>query len=348
MSVGHGVPPVASPRARPAARIIRRAAAALALAWGAAACTAPGAAPDAAVEVEFADASRPTRCAEEDNVHVPVSGDGIASFRIVAEPPPYIVSVVEERSAPDFTDCDMSGDPVFRFAPRTVVLHEDPRLRIVGHAFETFWRPESVELRIGGRVERGLHLVQVIRRGPPRDVEVLVVDPSDGYWRAKPLPPAPPPDTAYGSSFLVGPVETRGRPMVALQRIDVDPATLSFGLAFADGRRGTLAVVEASPARTALAVTLEPPLPAGRPFAALRSMYVREDQSDVALARHPADGPPAVRAPIVGFGGFRAASARFGREARSNHNLGAPDMVFRDFVRRAGGAVPAPSAPRPY
>jgi hypothetical protein len=309
-----------------------RAAAALALAATLAGCSTPGV-PRSPVEVRFVDASRPTRCAEEDNVHVPVTGEGIASFRIVAEHPPYIASVTEERSAPDFTDCDMSGDPVHRFVPRTVVLHEDARLRIVGHAFETFWRPEVVDLRIGGRSEPGLHLVQVIRRGPPRDVEVLVLYPSDGYWRAKPLPPAHLPDTAYGSSFLVGPIEERGRPMVALRRVDIDPATLTFGLAFADGRRGTLAIVAADTARTELAVTIDPPVPAGRPFAALRSMFVREDNADVALARHPADGPATVRAPILGFGGFTAPSARFGREAPSNHNLGAPDTVFRDFRR---------------
>jgi hypothetical protein len=320
---------------RPAGRLAR-ALALVALIAGAG-CAVRGA--PAPVEVEFVDASRPTRCAEEDNIHVPMRGEGIAAFRIVAEHPPYIASVAEERSAPDFTDCDMSNDPVHRFTPRTVVLHEDASLRIVGHAFETFWRPEVVDVHVGGRTEAGLHLVQVIRRGPPRDVEMLVVYPSDGYWRAKPLPPPHLPDTAYGSSFLVGPIETRGRPMVALRRIDVDPATLTFRLSFAGGGRGTLVIVDAGAARTELAVTLDPPVPAGRPFAALRSMFVREDQADVALASHPADGPAAARAPILGFGGFRAASARVGREVPSNHNLGAPDMVFRDFVRGAGAGT---------
>ncbi len=289
--------------------------------------------PGQPVAVEFVDASHPTRCAEEDNVDVPLNGDRIASFRIVAEHPPYIASVVEERSAPDFTDCDMSNDPVFKFTPRTVVLHDEPRLRIVGHTFPTFWRPEVVDVRIGERSEPGLHLIQVIRPGVTRDVEILVLYPSDGYWRTKPLPPAHLPDTAYGSSFLVGPVEQRGRPMVALQRVDIDPSTLTFRLAFADGRRGVLAIAAVDSARIALDVTIDPPLPAGRPFAGLRSMFVREDQADVAVARHPANGTPALRAPILGFGRFTATDARFGRERPSEHNLGAPDMVFRDFRR---------------
>lgn len=284
--------------------------------------------------VEFLDASRPTRCAEEDNVDVPIRGEGVAAFRVVAEHPPYVASIVEDSTAPDFTDCDMSNDPVFRFTPRTVVLHEDATLRVVGHAFETFWRPEQVDVVVGGRVERGLHLVQIVRRGAQRDVEMLVVYPSDGYWRAKPLPPPNLPDTAYGSSFLVGPVEQRGRPMVAFRRIAFDPAAMRFDLDFADGRRGTLAFAEASSARMELAVTLDPPVPAGQAFAALRSMYVRTDQADVSIARTPADDTAAPVRPIIGFGGFRAADARFGRIAPSKHNLSAPDMVFRGFLGR--------------
>lgn len=301
--------------------------------------TPPGAAVRAAAvaeprEVEFVDASRPTRCAEEDNIHVPVRGERITSFRIVAEHPPYLASILEDSTAPDFTDCDPSGDPVHRFTPRSVVLHEDATLRVVGHAFETFWRPELVALRVGERLEHGLHLVQIVRRGPVRDVEILVVYPSDGYWRAKPLPPPGLPDTAFGSSFLIGPIEDRGRPMVALTRIDFDPAALRFELHFADGRRGSLAITEASSERLALAVTLDPPLPAQRPFAALRSMFVRPDQADVAIARVPADGPPTHVAPIIGFGGLRGSQARFGRLEPSRHNLSAPDMVLRDFLGR--------------
>ncbi|HYF58651.1 MAG TPA: hypothetical protein VEA81_06810 [Burkholderiaceae bacterium] len=292
------------------------------------------------VPVDFVDASRPTRCAEEDNVYVRIEGPDVSSFRIVAEHPPYVASIVEDSTAPDFTDCDMSGDPVFRFEPRTVVLHEDATLRVVGHRFETFWRPENVDVVVDGRREPGLHLVQLIRRGPPRDVEMLVVYPSDGYWRPKPLPPAHLPDTAYGSSFLVGPIDEDGRPYVALSRIELDTASLRFALSFADGSRGTLAIERATPERIVLAVALDPPRPAGRPFAALRSMFVRTEQADVSVARwRGADGAPRV-APILGFGRVRAPSARFGRDLPSRHNLSAPDVVFEGFETRGGAAAP--------
>lgn len=294
--------------------------------------TVPLAAGSAAAKVRFTDESRPTRCAEEDNVHVALHGERIAAFRIVGEHPPYIGGVTTDSTAPDFTDCDMSGDPVFRFTPRTVVLHEDATHRLVGHAFGTFWRPEQVTVRVGGREERGLHLLQLIRRGAARDVEMLVVYPSDGYWRLKPLPPAHLPDTAYGSSFLVGPVSHDGRPYVPLRSIDIDPVALSFALEFGDGTRGRLSVASVSSARIELAVTLDPPVPAGRSFAALRSMFVTPANADVSRAVFPARGAPVREGPILGFGSVVAPSARFGRVERSMHNLSAPDVVFEGFV----------------
>jgi hypothetical protein len=282
------------------------------------------------VAVEFLDASRPTRCAEEDNVYVQLRAPGIARFRIVGEHPPYIGAVTVDSTAPDFTDCDMSKDPVFRFVPTRVVLHEDASLRVVGHRYETFWRPGAVPMTVGGRRADGMHLVQLVRRGPEREVEMLVLYPSDGYWRLKPAPPGHLPDTAYGSSFLVGPVEERGRPFVALRRIDLDPATLTFRLVFGDGSRGSLRIAEWSPRRVALAVELDRPVRAGRPFAALRSMYVRVEQADASVVEHGA-GASRLVAPILGFGRVVAPRARFGRDEPSMHNLSAPDVVFEGF-----------------
>ena len=74
----------------------------------------------AAVAVDFVNASRPTRCAEEDNIYVKLMAPGVTSFRVSAEHPPYIAAVKKDSTAPDFTHCDMSQDPRFSFAPRTV------------------------------------------------------------------------------------------------------------------------------------------------------------------------------------------------------------------------------------
>jgi hypothetical protein len=289
---------------------------------------------------EFVNRSRPTRCAEEDNVDVRVMSPAVGRFSVTADHPPYISLIRTDSTAPDFTDCDMSGDPAHKFKPRTVILYEDASIRLVGHSFETFWRPEVVDFRVGGRSEPGLHLVQLLRKniaspGAPsaRDVEILVVYPSDGYWRAKPLPPAQLPDSAYGSSFLVGPVEDDGRPIVRFRSIRFDPADLSFHLEFSAGGKGVLKVIEASRQRTRLEVTLDRTMPEGRAFAALRSMYVTADNADTALAIAPLSRPGGEQhLPVMGFERFDAPWGRFGRTLPSRHNLSAPDTVFGEFA----------------
>ncbi|MBP8307288.1 MAG: hypothetical protein KAY46_08490 [Burkholderiaceae bacterium] len=284
------------------------------------------------VAVSVVNASRTTRCAEEDNIYVKLLGPQVGTFRIRAQHPPYISLVQTDSTAPDFTACDMSQDPSYPFAPRTVLLHEDADIRLVGHSFPTFWRPDVVDFVVNGRTESGLHLVQLIRRRAQGEVEVLVVYPADGYWRVKPLPPQSLPDTAYGSSFLFGPIEESSRPFVAIRRIGFDPSTLTFRLEFRDGTRGMLSVAEASPVQTLLALTIDPALPESRPFAALRSMYVSPAQADVSMASWRADASAMAVAPILGFGRVNAPSVRFGRVEPSRHNLSAPDLVFEEFA----------------
>jgi hypothetical protein len=303
----------------------------LAAVWFLAACCGePGAA--AALAVDIVNASRATRCAEEDNVYVKLLAAGIASFRLSAEHPPYIASLRKDSTAPDFTACDMSGDPVFRFTPRKVTLYVDRKIRLVGHTFGSFWRPDVVDFHVGRKTERGLHLVQLISRGPRGEVEILVVYPADGYWRVKPLPPATLKDTAYGSSFLFGPIEEGTRPFVAIRSIAFEPATLTFRVSFRNGASGILRIAEATPARTRLALDLDPPVDADRPFAALRSMFVTPRQADVAVAAWA--GEPA-SAPILEFKRINAPAVRFGRVEQSRHNLSAPDLVFHGFATAA-------------
>lgn len=296
------------------------------------------------VEAEFVNASRPTRCAEEDNVYVQVVGDRIGRFGLRAVHPAYIGAVRVDSTEPDFTHCDMSADPRFDSEPRTVVLHDDGEIKLVGHTFASFWRPSRVNFRVLDRQEAGLHLVQLIRRVAQGEVEQLVVYPADGYWRLKPMPPAALADTAYGSSFLFGPIEEDARPFVAVREIVFDPVRVSFRLRFADERIGTLAIVETGAAASSLEMTIDPPLPAGRPFAALRSMFVTPVQADVSTV-HWSDGAGASTRTILDFDRFRSAGARFGREQASTHNLSAPDFVFEGFRRARPETRPAEHTP---
>lgn len=295
-----------------------------------------------ALDVDFINASRPTACAEEDNVYIKLQQAGVTSFRVRAVHPPYIATVAQDSTAPDFSRCDMSHDPTFPAKPRTVTLYEDSEIRLVGHTYASFWRPDVVDFRVGARSEPGLHLVQLIRRRPEGDVEMLVVYPADGYWRAKPLPPSTLPDTAYGSSFLFGPTEESGRPFVAIKSIVFEPSTLTFRLVFRDGNQGSLRVAAATPDGLDLAITFESAIvfdsaTGGRPFAALRSMFVTPTQADVAQASWSDKNS----APILTFKQERAAQARFGRTQPSRHNLSAPDLIFDNFTNAARPSGPS-------
>ncbi|MBV9968562.1 MAG: hypothetical protein JO228_01155, partial [Xanthobacteraceae bacterium] len=125
--------------------------------------------------VEVVNASVPTLCAETDNVYLQFLSGEVRRFKIVAEHPSYAGTIVADRSAPDFRHCDMSGDPVFKAEPRRVTLYETGDLQLIGLTFTSFWRPNTVPVRVGQRVENGLHLLQLFTKYRQRTEEVLVV-----------------------------------------------------------------------------------------------------------------------------------------------------------------------------
>jgi hypothetical protein len=282
--------------------------------------------------VDVVNASEPTLCAEKDNVYLKLVSGAARRFAVEAVHPAYMGTIVVDRYAPDFRNCDMSGDPAHTFEPRRVTIYETEQWQLVGLTFPSFWRPNRVPVRVGDRVENGLHLLQLWTRFQERAEEVLVLYPADGYWRARPLPPAHLRWSAYGSSFLIGPVETEGRPLVDIRDIVFEPATRTFRLNFARGGAATLRLDALDQERIVLDVGLESPIAGERPFAALRSMFVTEVNADVAHVGWRSKGSNTWhQAPVMAFGRAEAVELWAGRTIASRHNLSAPDMVFRDF-----------------
>jgi hypothetical protein len=191
-----------------------------------------------------------------------------------------------------------------------------------------------VPVRIGNRVERGVHLVQLWMRDRGRPAEMLVLYPRDGYWRARPLPFGDLPSTVYGSSFLVGPVETQERPLVVLNEIAFDPQTLSFNIAFTRGGSARVAFAGIDQNEIKLDVTYSGEMPGSKPFASLRSMYTSDHIADVARVAWRASGASAWdEAPVLTFSGAPAVTELWaGRRQQSRHNLSAPDMIFSHFA----------------
>jgi hypothetical protein len=281
--------------------------------------------------VDVVNASVPTLCAETDNVYLRFLSAEVRRFKIVVEHPSYAGTIVADRSAPDFRHCDMSGDPVFKAEPRRVTLYETGDVQLVGYTFTSFWHPNTVPVRVGQLVENGLHLLQLFTKYRQRTEEVLVLYPPDGYWRARPLPPPHLGYSAYGSSFLLGPVEPTSRPFVDIREIAFDPAALTFRLALARGGGASLRVEAVDEEHIELAATLDPAV-APLPFAALRSMFVTETNADTAEATWLSRGARAfATAPVMDFQRASVTEFRAGRRLPSRHNTSAPDMVLRDF-----------------
>ncbi len=293
---------------------------------------APGAHAADQLAVDVVNASEPTLCAEKDNVYLKLQSAEVRRFTVEAAHPAYMGTIVKDRWAPDFSHCDMASDPAFKFEKRRLTIYETEEWQLVGLTFPSFWRPNQVPVRVGNRTETGFHLLQLWTRHQERAEEVLVLYPADGYWRARPLPPENLRWSAYGSSFLVGPVETAPRPFVDIKDVAFDPESRTFTLNFVRGGSATLRLDKLDQERIALDVALSAPMAPPQPFAALRSMFVTEGNADVAqVGWRGKDSPAWTQMPVMYFKSAAAIELWAGRTAPSRHNTSAPDMTFSAF-----------------
>jgi hypothetical protein len=284
------------------------------------------------IAVEVANMSEPVLCAEKDNVTLTFTSSRVSRFHVEAAHPVYVGGVREDRYAPDWTACeDISAATSEIRPPRKVTFYEDVELWLTGYSFANFWREKDVPFRVGDRVERGLHIVQLWVRRNERAEEVLVLYPADGYWRIRPLPPAHLAWSAYGSSLLIGPVEPQGRPVVNIREVAFDPVAKTFRLTFDQGGEAVVTLSHLDRDRLTLDVHFNRPID-GKPFAALRSMYVTEFNADVARIAAREEGARSWREePIMAFKGAKATDVWTGRLVPSRHNTSAPDIVFNRF-----------------
>ncbi len=284
--------------------------------------------------VSVVNKTTPELCAERDNVELDFVSPDVRHMEVQAEHPSYIGMVKTDRWAPDFSACDMQhGEGAL---PRKTFF-ESPTLWLTGLTDPNFWRPADVPIKVGDHVEPGFNYIQLWMLYRERAEEVLVLYPSDGNWRIRPLPFGDMRWTAYGSSFQIGPLEMQdspsgGRPIVAIKDIAFDPAKKAFTLNFKRGGSAVVTLKQIDQDHVALDVDYSGAMPDKLPFAALRSMYATEGNSDVArVAWREKNGKGWGEAPVMTFPGALATEVWAGRRTPSRHNLSAPDMVFSHF-----------------
>lgn len=283
------------------------------------------------IAVTARNLSTPDLCAEKDNIQIDFASAAVKTFRVQATHPSYIGMIVTDRYQPDFSSCSFYTDEKFGDAGQRITLYETPDLQLVGYKLPTFWRPAETPIRIGDKTFQGIHAFQLWIKHRERAEEILVFYPPDGYWRIRPLPFADMRWTAYGSSFLIGPVEIKERPIVDVREVTFDPAAKTFALAFRRGGSATLKLEKVDQDHLSLDVALDG-LPANLPFAALRSMYTTEANSDAARVAWRTKGGEAWREePIMTFPTSEVTEFWAGRRIPSRHNLSAPDMSFGRF-----------------
>jgi hypothetical protein len=305
-----------------------------------------------AVDVE--NESEPVLCAEKDNVAVAFSNKNVRSFRIEAAHPVYLSASMRSNIEPDWTACDMSADPVFTAAvpPKKITLIGQPDLWLIGYTYPSFWRPATAMVRIGDKSYSNIHMLQlwVLKNG--RADEVLVLYPQDGYWRPRPMTPSNMDVTAYGSSFLIGPIEKEGRPLVKIKDVVFDPDNRKFTLAFERGGSATVKLASIDANRIALDVGLDKGV-ADSAFAMLRSMYVTEFNNDTARIAVREQGAKGWREEnVMKFDHARATDIWIGRLSPSQHNTSSPDVVFNSFSdgpepKRPKSEVPSQVSTKP-
>jgi hypothetical protein len=292
--------------------------------------------------VEVTGASEPVLCAEKDNVTINLASKDVRRFTIEAAHPAYMGALQRDSFEADWTGCTAPDDPAPQMAPlpKRTTIYEEYDLWVVGQTYPAFWRPSTATVRIGDRITKDIHLLQVWVRRPMGGEEVLVLYPQDGYWRLRPLAPSGLAPTAFGSSFLIGPVEVDGRPVVKLKEVAFDPKSRAFTLSFERGGTATVTISKIDPSRHVLDVAFDAPV-AGHPFAALRSMYVTEFNNDVArIAVVESEAKGWREAGILDFKRAVATRVWTGRVSPSRHNTSSPDVSFQSFSD-AGGIRPA-------
>jgi hypothetical protein len=267
-----------------------------------------------------------TTCAEEDNINIPLYGDDISHFRVTATHPQYDFEV-------DNCDADFSGCALTTSVPNEVTCTPlwDDGVDVISVCHDPYWwLPHTLTVTVGSESGIGHRLVWNRKIADEASWPEVLVLYQDGNLRLKPHPPYGRADVCFGSSVIIGPAPADPiRPYVEIESIVVDPAAMTLAVTYRNGESANLTLAVD---REQAQVDVQANYDTSPSFATFRSMYVAEDNADVARVKTAVDDYALLDSSTPEWTtAWEALSGPrwfFYRQTVSIHNTSAPDILI--------------------
>ena len=268
-----------------------------------------------------------TTCAEEDNINIPLRGDDVSHFQVIATHPTY--GYTTDNCEADFSGCNLDVSS----APDDVTCTQlpDDGINVITVCSDSnWWLPHTMIVTVDSVSLAGHWLVWNKKIADEASWPEVLVFYQDGNMRIKPHPPLGRADVCYGSSVIVGPAPLDPvRPFVEVQTIVVDPVAMSMDVTY---RNGGGAFLEVAVDRDRAEVDVMADYDTSESFATFRSMYVSDDNADAARVETAVGdfamldlSSPEWTIPWSALSGPRWF---FYRQMASAHNTSAPDILI--------------------
>lgn len=264
-----------------------------------------------------------TRCSEESNVNIPLSGS-VTSFVVEATHPLY--AFAEDNCERDPKDCP-ALPPDNPNAAQVTKLYDDGETVIEAVTEPNWWRPKGMGASVDkGQEASNVHYLRIYRRSEEKESwpQVLVFY-SDGSMRLSPQPPVGKQNVCFGSSVIIGPAAIADKPFADVTYVRYVSLIKRLIVVFKDGGQATLDLSQIN-RQTARVRVVAGYATDKRPFATFRSMYVEPEKSDVQNVRWTGPAGAKHEIDIMTFTNAVGKEFFFYRGVPSKHNTSAPDI----------------------
>jgi hypothetical protein len=268
--------------------------------------------------------STPTKCAEEDNVNIPLVGKNVTSFMIEATHPLY--DTTGGSSAPDFTGQSGLKSKDYRFTAGVYEMYNDEETIVEAVREAQWWRPRGMTVCVDDSSPIGdIHYIRLYRVTAKGDSwPQFFVLYSDANVRVKPQPKGSE-DNCFGSSVVVGPAEISKRPIAEIAYVKFNPGSQSLEVKYRSGASARITIREVDSEIASLKVDIKNNNPK-LAFATFRSMFVSEGNADVDHVESISGSGSARDFPVMKYQGGQFQDWFFHRTVKSGHNTSAPNI----------------------